>query len=277
MKKTIPLLLLLFTLINSAQAEHPLREAEVAEQLVKELIIGKPVWLESGGSKFLSIYTDNTDTRRRGAVIILHDLGAHPDWPEVISPLRKGLADRGWPTLSLQLPLHSKDTPLTEKTYLQIYDAAVPRLNAAVNHLNNNGIYNMALLGHGMGASVIAHYLAGQLPQNHAIYIKGFIGIQFRTLEELPAEYQPNHLLKQRSRFPILDLISSSEDEKEQQYAKLRRGAALQAKNQNYRQLEILGADKQFIGSERLLVKRVHSWLKRYAGGSEVDLIKKEK
>ncbi len=40
----------------------------------------------------------------QGAVLLLHDQGQHPDWPALLSPLRKVLPDDGWYTLSISMP-----------------------------------------------------------------------------------------------------------------------------------------------------------------------------
>jgi len=269
-------LVLLLLLAGPVQSGHPVREAAVAEQLIAGLKYGEPVWLEAAGSRFLAIYTHTPQAVRYGGVIMLHDLDGHPDWPEVISPLRSELAGRGWPNLSIQLPLLTKDAPLTGQNYRQLYDNAILRLNSAIDHLNSLGIYNIVLLGHGLGATIVSGHLAGELPENHTLYIKGFVGVRFRTIESLPAQYQPSALLKLRNELPILDILSSNESATMRQQAQLRKGTARQAKNPNYRQLTILGAEQNFRGSEQLLATRVYSWLKRYASGSEVELSKEE-
>ena len=62
------------------------------------------VWLGEEGAEFLAIYgMDNTGSPQ-GALIILHDESHQPEWPIIITPLRKELPNFGWATLSLSIP-----------------------------------------------------------------------------------------------------------------------------------------------------------------------------
>ncbi len=68
------------------------------------------IWLESGEQKTLALSVPHNTREQTGTVIILHDQHTSADWPELVSTLRKGLPDKGWATLSLQLP----DAPWVE-------------------------------------------------------------------------------------------------------------------------------------------------------------------
>ena len=92
-------------------------EQRWAEQLRDNIVIGEPTDLPLTGVKsdgsagksaentFFSIYTPHTTSSPKGAVILMHGSGAHPDWGDIIHPLRSELPDKGWATLSIQLPL----------------------------------------------------------------------------------------------------------------------------------------------------------------------------
>jgi len=62
------------------------------------------IWLEAGQQKTLALSAPHNTREQSGTVIILHDQHTSADWPELVSTLRKGLPDKGWATLSLQLP-----------------------------------------------------------------------------------------------------------------------------------------------------------------------------
>lgn len=62
------------------------------------------LWLETGEQKTLALSAPHNTREQSGTVIILHDQHTSADWPELVSTLRKGLPDKGWATLSLQLP-----------------------------------------------------------------------------------------------------------------------------------------------------------------------------
>ena len=81
------------------------KEQRWADQIVDQLIDGEEVWLKVGKHKFLGIYTPAEASAPLGTVVLVHGTGAHPDWPQVIQPLRSGLAESGWQSLSIQMPL----------------------------------------------------------------------------------------------------------------------------------------------------------------------------
>ncbi len=272
----MPLLLLIILLLplTSIDAANQAREQLLAHELIKHVDKNEVVWLNDNTSDFLILKADYVSTNRRGGVILLHDIDAHPDWPEIISPLRNSLPEKGWPTLSIQLPLLSSEVEFTAANQQRIIDQAKPRIIAAVEHFTNMGIYNIVLLGHGLGATAMAHFLSGNLQQNHAIYIKAFIAIRFRIHQQLDPEYQPQKLLKLKTNFPILDIISSDESTFYQREARLRKTAAKQSLNPNYKQEQLSSANNNFYGMELLLTTRVNGWLKVNATGTEVELKK---
>ena len=95
--------------LGQALASEPdfARESRLADEIVDVIFDGDPVWLEADGREFLGIYTEADDST--AAVIILHGRGFHPDWADTVNPLRVGLVERGYDTLSLQMPVLEKD------------------------------------------------------------------------------------------------------------------------------------------------------------------------
>jgi len=54
------------------------REKRWADEIVPQLVSGEPVWLEAPRTeKFLGIYTEAKNAK--GAIILAHGLGVHPD------------------------------------------------------------------------------------------------------------------------------------------------------------------------------------------------------
>ena len=64
------------------------REQRWQEQVEENLFEGETLMLNDGSVDFLGIYTESAQERPEGAVLLLHGRGVHPDWPQVISPLR---------------------------------------------------------------------------------------------------------------------------------------------------------------------------------------------
>ena len=79
------------------------REKRLADELANVIIEGESVFLEASGRTFWGIHTE-PDRPAKGAAIVLHGRGLHPDWPAAAAPARTGLAKHGWATLSFQLP-----------------------------------------------------------------------------------------------------------------------------------------------------------------------------
>lgn len=67
--------------------------------------------LTAGEDSFPALWLPASDGQPKGAVILLPGTGETPDWPRVISPLRYGLAQQGWHTLSLSLPEEESNIP----------------------------------------------------------------------------------------------------------------------------------------------------------------------
>ena len=221
--------------------------------------MGDAQWLTANGQQFLAIYTEAQTPNPLGGVILLHGMGAHPDWPAVISPLRRELPESGWSTLSIQMPILSNQAKI--KDYLAIFEDVAPRINAAMTFLHARGIANVALVGHSLGAAMGADYLA---KHNSGGDIRAFVGIGMGGYKppDVPLN-TPSSLAK--IAIPVLDLYGSLDLDAIKNSVRDRAKAAQKANNKLYRQTEILGADHFFTGMDKLLVNHVRSWLKKFA------------
>ena len=243
-------------------ASDILKERRWAEQISDALLVGEAIQLYAEDRDFLAIYTPAAAGKPlRGGVLLLHGLGAHPDWPDVISPLRQELPEAGWATLSLQLPIRPNDAEFEE--YLPLFPAANARISAGIQYLQQQGIRNIALIGHSLGAAMGAHFLA--LPGPGAEQVRAFVGI---GMNQHPgsAAHTPDSVAK--IRIPVLDLYGSQDLDGVLASAPVRAAAA--TGNAGYRRKEVPGADHFFRGLEASLVKQVGSWLSATAPGTEL-------
>jgi len=238
------------------------KEKRWAEQLQDQLVIGEPLRLTTGQQDFFALYTPAVGKLQRGGVILLHGLGAHPDWPDVISPLRKDLPEAGWSTLSIQLPIRPNEADFTD--YPPLFPAASVRISAAIRYLQKQGVRNIVLVGHSLGAAMGAYFLAQKAPDSEAV--RAFVGIGMGHAPGTVA-HTPDTLAK--ITVPVLDLYGTQDLRGVLGSTKAR--AASQVNNADYRQLAITGADHFFRGLEAALVKRVSSWLSRKAPGAEAE------
>ncbi len=88
-----------------------IEQAALADESVKKQI----VWLdtsEGGETSFLALELYENSAESQGAVLFLHGVEQHPNWPQVIKPMRTILTDDGWYTLSIMLPYeHYQSVP----------------------------------------------------------------------------------------------------------------------------------------------------------------------
>lgn len=52
----------------------------------------------------LALFLPENQAQARGAVLILHEEDAHPDWPAVVNPVRTLLPNYGWATMTVAIP-----------------------------------------------------------------------------------------------------------------------------------------------------------------------------
>lgn len=142
-----------------ATASDLAKEKRWAEQISDALLDGEAIQLNNGTHDFLAIETQADEAKDLG-VIILHGIGIHPDWPAVIQPLRVELAEAGWNTLSLQLPVLKNEAE--GKDYEPLMSGVPARIDAGIKHLAKQGAKNVAIVAHSMGARMAGYYLANK-------------------------------------------------------------------------------------------------------------------
>ena len=169
------------------------REKRWSDQILSGCLVGDVIWLEqANGHEFLALYTDAE--KPRGAVIIGHGRGWNPDY-ELYGMLRVKLAEQGYTTLSIQLPVLGGGAKVGD--YIPIYPNAEERYALAAKFLQDKGYKNIAIVSHSLGATMANQYLI------HANYtpIKAwvFIGI-INGLEEMF-----------RIKIPVLDVFGGKD------------------------------------------------------------------
>ena len=87
----------------------------------------------------------------------MHGLGVNPDW-NLIGVLRSALADLGFATLSVQMPVLAADAPRDD--YAELFPDASERLAAAATWLRAKGYARIAVVSHSMGAAMVNAWLA---------------------------------------------------------------------------------------------------------------------
>ncbi len=142
------LLVLVFATFNVAAQDYE-REKRWATEVVPGLVVGDAVQLKlPSGREFLGLYTENKAAKT--AILLVHGVGVHPDYG-VIGALRAALADLGYATLSIQMPVQ-KSAATVDDYYPAVFPEAVVRIQAGAGWLAQNGYARPVLLSHSMGS-----------------------------------------------------------------------------------------------------------------------------
>ncbi|MFV0456387.1 MAG: alpha/beta hydrolase family protein [Pseudomonas sp.] len=82
----------------------PSRSESMATELARQLPSTEVLSLQSSDGSFMALWRPANVAESKGLVILLPGEGESADWPRGIGPLRRGLPDHGWHTLSVSLP-----------------------------------------------------------------------------------------------------------------------------------------------------------------------------
>lgn len=255
LQKLLSMLAFLCVFASPAWASDTAKEKRWADQIVESLIDGNAEWLEADGQKFLAIFTEDQTGEPKGGVIILHGIGVHPNWDEVIYPLRTELPNHGWATLSIQLPILPNEA--TVKDYIPLIKEAAPRIKAAIAFLKSKHVEPLVIIGHSLGATMASATLAEQ----GDLGLRGFVAVGMEGSDADPQLDTTAQLAKLK--LPILDLYGSRDLDGVLKAAPPRAAAMRKAGHAHYRQQEIEGADHFFVGLDDELVRRVYGWLEQ--------------
>lgn len=235
-------LLMLFSLSAGAQADYA-REQRWADEITPAILVGDPLQLAlPAGRKFLAIYAPNANAR--AGVVVIHGLGVHPDWG-LINPLRSTLAEQGYATLSVQMPVLAADA--AGSAYPPLFPEAADRIAAAVQFLRSKGHRKIALVAHSLGARMANAFLnAAGTPA-----IDAWVAIGLSGEYALPSTFSS----------PVLDLYGEKDLPAVLDHAAAR--AAVIRRIRGSAQISVAGADHFFNGMERELVQSVKLFLDR--------------
>ncbi|MDH5408042.1 MAG: alpha/beta hydrolase family protein [Gammaproteobacteria bacterium] len=273
---TLRTLLIISCLIVTplSQASDLAKEKRWRAQIVDALIVGEEVTLKAGKTEFLGIFAEHNTEKAVGGAIVLHGIGAHPAWPEVINPLRAALPEHGWSTLSLQLPILANEKKYPD--YAPLFDDVIPRIQAGVDYYKKMGVENIVIIAHSMGAAMASYYLASKPDPSVRAYVA--IGMSVLKPDDTIKDKKQREQMKKmdtsltlrKVKLPVLDMYGSRDLPAVIKTIKARRTAANKAGNKQYTQLKVDGADHFFNNMDEILIKRVRGWLANHAAGMEI-------
>ncbi len=229
---------------GGAAAQDYAREARYAQEVVSGLVVGDAVSIRAAtGREFLALHTPGAEGK--AAIVLAHGVGVHPDFG-VIGLLRAKLADLGYTTLAIQMPVQSKEAKVDDY-FPPVFPDAADRMAKAGDWLRAKGHVNVVLLSHSMGAWMANEYLdkAHTSTPYKAWIVMGLTGSYSWTMR--------------RYTLPVLDVYGEL-DIAPVLGAVGRRALALQSTNGS-RQMKIDGADHHYAGRESALAAAVDAFL----------------
>jgi acetyl esterase/lipase len=254
MKKLLSLILSALVLQSAiASAADLAREQRIHDQIVDAIFDGDPMTLDADGHEFLAIHMESDAEQKRGAAIILHGRGLHPNWETVVYPLRTALPYEGWDTLSLQMPVLEKEAKYFD--YVPIFPEAYPRIEAAIEYLRGQGVENIILIAHSCGA----HMAMTWIDEKGDDAIDAYIGIGMGATDYKQPMVAPFPLEKMS--VPVLDVYAEKDYPAVLRMAPERKAQLEQAGNPQSAQRVVPEAEHYFDGYNDALVETINAWL----------------
>lgn len=231
------------------------REAMIAYQLSQELQSGELVWLDKpAGDSVAAVFTGAGPYTRSTGIILLHGMGAHPDWPVIISPLRKHLAEMHWSSLSIQLPILSSNRSVAD--YGRTLKESSRRIRMGIEFLFARNYRQVVLVGYGFGAMSALEYIVN----NNNPVVTAFIGISMLARKFLEPRVDMLAYLE-KAALPILDIYGSDDMNFVLNTVDDRRLYASKVSTKYITQRMIEGADHYYSGYEQSVFRQITNWL----------------
>jgi len=243
-------LLLLFSMWGVSASDLE-REQRLVTEMEANLFDGEVVYLSDGDRDFAAALITNEDAR--GSVILLHGRGFHPDWQDVVGPVRVALAEAGWNTLSAQMPVLEKDKKYYD--YVPLFPESYKRIEAAVKYIRENFDGPVVLLAHSCGA----HMAMNWIDEVGDAQIDAYVGAGMGATDYGQDLIRPFPIEKMK--VPLLDILGSEEYPRVLALAKERKRILAGSGNPQSAQVFIDGADHYFKDRNAELGEAIIAWL----------------
>lgn len=246
------IIFLMIAFASGAHAQDYAREARWENEIVPSLVVGDAVKIKAtNGREFLGLYTEAKSSNT--ALVLVHGLGVHPDFG-LMGGIRTRLADAGYTTLSIQMPVLDKEKK--GEDYVPLFPDSSDRIARAGAWLRERGAKNIVLVSHSMGSWMSNVYLDQSVntPYKAWVTIGMTGGFQTRALGiNWP-------WLNLATPVPILDIYGEKDFESTLGAAPRRlRGIS---GVEGSKQVVIAGAEHYFDKKETELANAIAEWVK---------------
>jgi len=232
------------------------RETRMIGEIEEAVMDGDVEYLPLAEDKeVFSIYMEPDTDTPKGGVIILHSRGYHANWSNTIKPLRVGLAEKGWHTLSVQMPVLDKNA--TYYDYVPIFPYAHERIEAAIDFYKQRGVDNIVLVSHGCGAHMSMSYFDKYGDDKVSAYVgigMGATDYKQKVIKRFPLDI----MLK-----PVLDVYGEKDFPGVVRLSESRKVLMDVSGNKQNAQKVIKGADHYYKenGTAQVLTDTIDTWL----------------
>lgn len=257
---------------DAAQTSPNTQTSEPQRRRIEALIAGMKLnqsheinVLDSESGSFLVLHRESETGDPQGCIILLHGDNEHPDWPQVISPIRKLLNENSWCTLSVEVPDIQQRDGLSNSAIPDVDDEKTlpnealvfERIDRTIEFMRATGYGRAAYLGHGTGAAYALKYVVRRgLGQTALIMID--------TATPAPISNFDMAQFVESIRMPSLDYYFDTSAEKVR-FARERQSAANKrsSKDDLYVQIKAM-PDRRFDpASDQRLAQRIRGFLKQ--------------
>jgi len=255
--------------VNIERAKTPAPDQQRMKLLADNTDTEHQVWLEDPQGRFLSLYQASNLHPTKGALLILHDDGQHPRWPDTVDTIAATLPDYGWATLTISLPDIKTAREQDEQGSQRTEAAAIARMQAAINHLGSQGLLNVILVGSGTGAprgAQLIESLPKPPPTPEGIKAARPIAALVIINDKNPTEAKLLSAGLSIAEMPVLDIYFGLE-ETSLNAAKMRRRLAGRKQMKIYQQIRLAELNGVLSLGENRLSKRIRGFVEKNAKG----------
>ncbi len=178
-------------------------------------------------------------------LVLVHGIGVHPDHG-IVGRLRMDLADKGFATLSIQMPVLASDAP--PEHYEPLFGNAAERIANAAAWSRARGYRDLVLVSHSLGNRMSNAYFDRAAKPDFRAWVALGLGAPFSTR------------LAQQPRIPVLDVHGELDLDSVRETAPSRAKVAASSGGQQHR---IAGADHFYSGHESELVALIVTFASR--------------
>jgi hypothetical protein len=225
------------------------REKRLESQNADSVMEGDVEYLQADGKKVFSIFMEGEESDNNNkadvGIILLHTRGTHPNEEKTIKPLRINLAEHGYNTLSVQMPVLEKSAKYYD--YVPILSHSHSRIKAAIDFYKKMGIKKIVFISHGCGGHMLMSYIDKFGDKD----INGVIGIGMGATDTNQTVVKQYPLATMQA--PVLDVIGSKDYGSVKSHFKTRL-PHLKLGNKNSKQV-VLKGNKHYHNSKKEFTK----------------------